>query len=180
MAVCPQCEAAVSMNQATCANCGASLEITPETPTENLDALREDIADYIDETAPDNSELAHQQVENWRPADDRPAEIVTSEEEAEPVLVYIANDETSARLVASLLETEGLDVMVQQHTVPGLDTAQQMLEGLWGQVYVHRMDEGRARDLLAAYETAPMDASADDSVPVTDDSDPDALAPPTV
>jgi hypothetical protein len=141
------------MNAATCPKCGASLQIIPEPHNDPLSALKDDLEEFVQQTAPGDADLARQQISNWRPTvGEGPQEIVSSAEEAEPVAVYDAPDETSARLVASLLETEGIDVMVEQHTVPMLETSQQLLEGVWGQVYVHRQDLALATQVIQAYE----------------------------
>jgi hypothetical protein len=124
-------------------------------PQSNLVAeLKEDIEDYVQETAPEDLPEAERQIANWQPTvGDGPPEIVSSAEDARPTPVFDATDEIAARLVESLLQSEGIDVMVEQHIVPGLDTARQMDEGIWGQVFVHQKDVAQATEILAAFNS---------------------------
>jgi hypothetical protein len=154
MAVCPRCQSGVGINAERCPNCGAALQITPEPQNDPIEQLKDDIEDYVQETAPEDMAEAEQQIANWRPTvGDGPPEIVSTAEGARPVPIFNASDEIAARLTASLLQSEGIDVMVEQHIVPGLDTARQMDEGIWGQVFVHQQDAVRAKEILDAYNS---------------------------
>ena len=165
MAVCPRCSAGVGINADRCPRCGASLHLISEMSDSPIDALKEDIEDFVRETAPEDLAAAEEQIESWQATvGDGPREVVRTADEARPVRVYDAPDETSAHLIASLLESEGIDAIVEQHTTPGLDTAYQMEEGIWGQVYVHSKDLGLAREVIAAFESG-TDESAEPEGP---------------
>jgi hypothetical protein len=152
MAVCPRCQSGVGINAVRCPNCGAALQIIPEPQNGSIEQLKDDIEDYVQETAPEDLVEAERQIADWKPTvGDGPPEVVTSAADARPVPVFNADDEIAARLTASLLQSEGIDVMVEQHIVPGLDTARQMEEGIWGQVLVHQKDVAQAREMLDAY-----------------------------
>ena len=154
MAVCPKCGAGVGLDAARCAQCGTTLEIVPEPQNVPIAVLKEDIRTFVQEETPEDAAAAEQQIESWQPTvGDGPAETVSSPEEAEPVAVYNAPDETDALLVASILKTDGIDATVDQHTMPMLDTSRNMEEGIWGRVLVHRKDLARASEILAAYES---------------------------
>ena len=162
MAVCPKCESGVGMNAEVCPNCGANLQIIPEPNNDPLEVLKEDLENYVEETVPEDLPMAEQQIEAWQPTiGDGPGEVVTSEEDARPVEVYNAPDESSANLVASLLRGEGIDAMISRHTIPMLDTAQQMDEGVWGYVLVHQVDEERAKEILAVYGSSEDNLNGD-------------------
>jgi len=166
MAVCPKCNAGVGLNAERCPNCGASIQIVPEPQHDPIQALKADIQAFVQEKAPEDAAAAARQIEGWRPtAGDGPVEVVSTAEEAMPIAVYNAPDETSARLVASLLEADGIDAVVDQHTVPMLETAQSMREGIWGCVLVHRKDAERATEILGAYESSEDNLAGTDAPP---------------
>ena len=153
MAVCPSCSAGVGLDADECPKCGSSLQLIPEPNNDPIEAIKEDIEDFVEETAPEDLAAAERQIDSWRPTvGDGPEEIVTSEEDAEPVAVFGAPDEVAAKLVTSLLRGEGIDAMLTQATMPMLDTAQNMEDGVWGYVLVHRVDVAQAQEILSAYQ----------------------------
>jgi hypothetical protein len=162
MAVCPKCASGVGLNADTCPKCGASLQLIPEPDRDPIQALKADIEDYVEETAPEDLALAGRQIDAWQPTTTGgPEEIVTSAEDARPVAAYGAPDETTAKLVASLLQNEGIDAAIDRVTIPMLDTAQNMEDGVWGYVMVHQVDLERTKEILRAYEDSSPDTSAD-------------------
>lgn len=155
MAVCPKCEAGVGLEAETCPSCGASLQLIPEVDNDPIVALKEDIEDFVEETAPEDLAAAERQIDSWQPTiGDGPNEVVTSAEDAVPVAVFGAPDEVSAKLVTSILRGDGIDAMIDRATIPMLDTARQMEDGVWGYVMVHQVDEARAREIITTYEAS--------------------------
>jgi hypothetical protein len=157
MAVCPSCSAGVGLEADECPNCGASLQFIPGPDNDPIEAIKDDIEDFVveTETSVASMERAAQQIDKWRPTiGEGPKEVVSSEADARPVAVYHAPDELTAKLVTSLLRGEGIDAMLEQVTHPILDTAQSMEDGAWGYVLVHQVDELKAREVLAVYEAS--------------------------
>lgn len=154
MAVCPKCNAGVGLDADECPKCGNELQFIPEPDNDPIEAIKEDIEDFVEETAPGDMEAAGRQIDSWRPTQgDGPEEMVTSEEGARPIAVFGAPDEISAKLVTSLLRNDGIDAMLERVTIPMLDTARRMEDGVWGYVLVHQSDAEQAKEIIASYES---------------------------
>ncbi|MBW3623167.1 MAG: hypothetical protein KY468_07120 [Armatimonadetes bacterium] len=155
MAVCPSCKAGVGIEAETCPSCGTPLQWIQEPNHDPIEAIKEDIEDYVEETSPEDLPLAERQIDRWQPTIGAgPAEVVTTAEEAAPVAIYGAPDEVSAKLVTSLLRGEGIEATMERMTMAMLDTAHRMEDGVWGYVMVHQIDADRARETLQAYQSS--------------------------
>jgi len=69
----------------------------------------------------------------------------------EPVAVYSAPDELSARMIESLLEKEGIECVVRSNQISMYDSIAMMMEPFWGDVLVAPSDYDRAKMIIEEY-----------------------------
>src|SRR5687767_10396461 len=69
------------------------------------------------------------------------------------VAVYTAPDQATAEIVRGALEGEGVPAVIGEQVAGSLEGALEVGEGYWGEVRVAAHDEGRAREILAAFES---------------------------
>lgn len=70
--------------------------------------------------------------------------------------VFRAPDQTTADLVRALLVSEGIAAYLDSRQVAWFDGVMTMATGYWGDVVVLADQEARAREIIQAYEAAPV------------------------
>jgi hypothetical protein len=67
------------------------------------------------------------------------------------VSVYKAPNEFMAKTIASLLESNGIQVLTKSFQVPHLDSLVTYIVGDWGEILVREAQEEEARDLIDGF-----------------------------
>ncbi len=70
------------------------------------------------------------------------------------VTIFEAEDEMQCRMIAALLEQEGIDYLINSNQVPMFDGVMTKLRGFWGRLQVLESDAERAKRLIAEFLAA--------------------------
>jgi len=70
------------------------------------------------------------------------------------VTIFEAEDEMQCRMIAALLEQDGIDYLINSNQVPMFDGVMTKLRGFWGRLQVLEGDSERAKRLIADFLAA--------------------------
>jgi len=81
------------------------------------------------------------------------------------VTVFKAEDEIQCRMIAALLEQDGIDYLINSNQVPMFNGVMTKARGFWGSLQVLESDSERSKRLISEFLSAqPIEPEEQDSV----------------